>query len=523
MPATRSSRHGGSCSGGCRIVTACRRRRASRHVNRGTARHARGRLSELAHEAEGMDAGQGQRRRQAQWRRCARRAFARGEADGKPSRTSPSLGAPGARQHADGRSRAPRPLSSADRGDPRGARTVRDEPAAAASRHCRARPLRARRRSRWSATAATRSATHAPVLREFRPEQIKQYLAREVIAGLRNASAHRPVAVRRAQCRARTPSGTSSDEERYGELIAELASGMPRARAPVSRRTRRAVVRRLDMRGRPACGRRKIARARRKQHAVAARALAVDIEDAAGVRRIELASVCRDGATRSARAKVATSSSTGSTRAAGTARYGSTKGLVGRRHRVDQRHSGRVGRLIARDTPDSRRQGAAGDRAPSRRVARAGGAHERRAAAIPAVVFASRQPLIEAMPAEPEARRRHPSRPSPRRDGASAWTITARMASGLRAPAISRGARCRFASAARATRRSSSTGRMQKSPAAIARSSPSDESGATVVVHGDNGVTVDGNVHHGPGAEFRWQAGQTLSSVAPKATRRHAR
>ena len=36
-----------------------------------------------------------------------------------------------------------------------------------------------------------------------------------------------------------------------------------------------------------------------------------------------------------------------------------------------------------------------------------------------------------------------------------------------------------------------------------------DESGATVVVHGDNGVTIDGTVH-GPGAEFRWKAGETL-------------
>ena len=36
-----------------------------------------------------------------------------------------------------------------------------------------------------------------------------------------------------------------------------------------------------------------------------------------------------------------------------------------------------------------------------------------------------------------------------------------------------------------------------------------DNAGATVVVHGDNGVSVEGAVH-GPGTEFRWEPGQTL-------------
>jgi hypothetical protein len=36
-----------------------------------------------------------------------------------------------------------------------------------------------------------------------------------------------------------------------------------------------------------------------------------------------------------------------------------------------------------------------------------------------------------------------------------------------------------------------------------------DASGATVLVHGDRGVTVNGSFH-GPGAEFRWEPGQTL-------------
>jgi hypothetical protein len=36
-----------------------------------------------------------------------------------------------------------------------------------------------------------------------------------------------------------------------------------------------------------------------------------------------------------------------------------------------------------------------------------------------------------------------------------------------------------------------------------------DDSGARGVVHGDNGIVIDG-VAHGPGARFDWQPGQTM-------------
>ena len=36
-----------------------------------------------------------------------------------------------------------------------------------------------------------------------------------------------------------------------------------------------------------------------------------------------------------------------------------------------------------------------------------------------------------------------------------------------------------------------------------------DDAGASVIVHGDNGVTVDGNAY-GSGAHFRWKPGETL-------------
>jgi hypothetical protein len=36
-----------------------------------------------------------------------------------------------------------------------------------------------------------------------------------------------------------------------------------------------------------------------------------------------------------------------------------------------------------------------------------------------------------------------------------------------------------------------------------------DATGAAVVVHGDNGVSI-GGASHGPGERFRWNAGETL-------------
>ena len=37
-----------------------------------------------------------------------------------------------------------------------------------------------------------------------------------------------------------------------------------------------------------------------------------------------------------------------------------------------------------------------------------------------------------------------------------------------------------------------------------------DEQGVSVVIHGDNGVTVDATAH-GPGAHFCWKPGETLT------------
>src|SRR5438270_13869387 len=64
---------------------------------------------------------------------------------------------------------------------------------------------------------------------EFKPEQIKHYLAREVIAGLRNASAIDLSQF--AGLNVETEGTGCADADNYGELLAELESGMPRSTA----------------------------------------------------------------------------------------------------------------------------------------------------------------------------------------------------------------------------------------------------------------------------------------------------
>ena len=58
---------------------------------------------------------------------------------------------------------------------------------------------------------------------EFKPEQVKHYLAREVIAGCQRRS-DRPVAIRRPVA---TRATTRRDDDDYHELLAELRSDEP--------------------------------------------------------------------------------------------------------------------------------------------------------------------------------------------------------------------------------------------------------------------------------------------------------
>src|SRR5579862_2044943 len=125
-------------------------------------------------------------------------------------------------------------------------------------------------------------------VREFRPEQVKHYLAKEVIAGLRNASAIELSQF--AGLNAEPGSGaTKGDEERYGELIAELASGMPHGAVRPYRVT--LVGRWSELEARASVEGSRSAAPGSQRTPLATRALGVDVEDAGGARRIELASV----------------------------------------------------------------------------------------------------------------------------------------------------------------------------------------------------------------------------------------
>src|SRR5438552_12160493 len=65
---------------------------------------------------------------------------------------------------------------------------------------------------------------------EFKPEQIKHYLAKEVIAGLRNASAI-DLSQFAGLNATHQDAAENKEAERYGELLAELRRGSPRSNA----------------------------------------------------------------------------------------------------------------------------------------------------------------------------------------------------------------------------------------------------------------------------------------------------
>ena len=112
------------------------------------------------------------------------------------------------------------------------------------------------------------------------------------------------------------------------------------------------------------------------------------------------------------------------------------------------------------------------------------------------------RPASEASPPTPVT----PIAPTRRRE--SALTITAGMASGVRTVEIPPGAlpfrvgRSRNQALVIDWTHSDVSGHHLEIIAL-------DESGAQVVVHGDNGVSLDGT-SHGPGAQFKWNLGQTL-------------
>src|SRR6476469_7263035 len=140
---------------------------------------------------------------------------------------------------------------------------------------------------------------HGELLRkfvgDFKPEQIKHYLAKEVIAGLRNASA---VDLGQfAGLNATTPEEPqqSGDVEDFAELLADLRSDAPKPDASpyqvalIGRWSQLDAPRDTDVH--PSASTRESARFDGMPTPLAGRSFALDIDDARGSRRVELASV----------------------------------------------------------------------------------------------------------------------------------------------------------------------------------------------------------------------------------------
>jgi hypothetical protein len=340
-------------------------------------------------------------------------------------------------------------------------------------------------------------------VREFRPEQIKQYLAKEVIAGLRNAGAIdlSQFAGLNAE---REEAGASRDEERYGDLIAELASGAPPGAARPYRvtlvgRWSELAVAAVESRASPREGTRT---------PLAARAVGIEIEDAKGGRRVELAAVPghRYSVGKGEGCDVVVDGVYASRRhcelwfdrgAWWAADAGSTNGI-----RVESADGG-----TARDDG-----GAAAASKPAPLELRAGAwlvlaAHMRgEAKQYPRLSLHAIEP---AAAPDPRGALSTPVTPiaAPRKRAVE-WTLAVRMASGTREIELASGAlpfrigRSRNQALVIDWQHADVSGRHVEIVAL-------DTTGARVVVHGDNGVTVEGAAF-GPGAEFHWERGKTL-------------
>jgi hypothetical protein len=333
-------------------------------------------------------------------------------------------------------------------------------------------------------------------------------LAKEVIAGLRNASAIDLSQF--AGLNATQRAGEADDEqERYADLLAELRRGAPRGVARPYRVMLLGRWSQLDVP--PATGEQPVRRAHDAQTPLAAPALSIDVEDADGERRVDLASVVAGR------------------------RYAIGKGdgcdvvvngaYASRRHCEMWFDKGAWWVVDAGSTNGIRVESVNGTTARSQQGPQGvppsppillgpgawlilsaqvqGDAREYpRLALRPAAATEKRATKSVASPPTPVT----PIAPPRRREGA--LTITVRMASGVRTVDVLPGAlpfrvgRSRNQALVIDWAHADVSGRHFEIVAL-------DESGAQIVVHGDNGVTVDG-MAHGPGTQFKWTPGQAL-------------
>ena len=337
---------------------------------------------------------------------------------------------------------------------------------------------------------------HATLLRrfmaEFTPEQIKRYLARDVIAGLRNASAIDLAQF--AGLNVEAGSRPKDAEDPYAALIAELKSGAPDAQArPFD----------VTLVGRWVHGEGAV---RIAPTPVSTRVATLEIDDASGRRRVELAAAApgrRYVIGKDAAADIVVDGTYASRRHCElwldgdvwrVADAGSTNGI-----RVES------GGGATRSGPDDRAVALAlGPGAVVVLSAHARGEPRdyprlRLDAPAPARASVPRTAAAHAPPTPLAPVRRTPA----------PLVLEVRMASGAREVDLSAEAlpfaigRSRTQSLVVDGAHADVSGRHVEIVAV-------DEDGATVVVHGDNGVSV-GGVAHLPGTRFLWRKGETMT------------
>lgn len=349
----------------------------------------------------------------------------------------------------------------------------------------------------------------ARFVREFTPEQIKRFLARDVIAHLPNASAI-DLSQFGGLNAAQEPARQSVEEDAYAELLVQLRSSTP-SESPRSFDV--ALVGRWTD-SEPAAASRATSAAPRTP--LAGSRVEIDIEDANGHRHVALSAVVanrRYSIGKGDGCDIAVDGTFVSRRhceiwlengAWWATDAGSTNGI-----RVESAHSvlGRAGSAASGADAKAAIEIAAGSQLVL--SARAQG----KAADYPRIVLkhdepktASRTPVSagSGAPRTPVTPLAAPARPK-----RSFLTLTASMASGPRTLPLGE----------------------KPVPISIGRSrnqdividwahegvsghhidiAKVDESGADVEVHGDNGVTVDG-VDHPPGHRFRWRIGERMT------------
>ena len=344
-------------------------------------------------------------------------------------------------------------------------------------------------------------------IREFRPEQIKHYLAREIIGGLPNASA-----IDLSQFAGlNTERGVddAEDDDGYSELLAELRSAKP---TPGVRTYEVSLIGRWSEVG-SAAG--LASRSDIPRTPLAGRSAEIAIEDAGGKRRVVLPSVVpgrRYAIGKGEGCDIVVNGVYASRRhcelwldhgAWWVTDSGSTNGV-----RVDRGPS-----VLGCSTS---RANAAGEVAvvevtPGARIVLSAHA-EGSAADYPRLTIdVGRDTSAFATPiAPPVASPATPSTPIvAARSPESGLTIAAHMASGVRTVDL------------RAAELPFSVGRSRSQALVIdwAHEGVSghhiditdiDEAGVTVVVHGDNGVTVAG-ASYLPGARLRWNIGESMT------------